>query len=429
MEPSHASAGSISLRGNNMPGRSGSIARRHADTISETQFRAVADCTYDWESWHGSDGRLIWVNPGVERLTGYSVADCHAMTDYPLPLVLPEDRCQIAGILTAARQGSSGNDAEFRILHRDESLKWAAISWQPMSTPQQGHLGFRSSVRDITERRKLREQLRLHAEHLEQLVQERTNRIQQLERHRRKIEKLAVLGQLAAGVAHEINNPLAGLRNAFELIKADLTPQHPHFELLELVDREIERVGSIIHQMYQLYGRAPQTATELDLAKSVRDVVELLNRGARKQGVSLLREPVAPLPSVRLPEGEVKQVLYNLIQNAIQASPAGQTVTIRIAVDQDEIRVTVEDRGPGIPDDVLPRIFDPFFSTKSDEPHGGMGLGLSVSQSLVEALGGRIEVASRVAEGSQFTAVFPICIPTAQEETGDADTARKDSDC
>ena len=78
---------------------------------------------------------------------------------------------------------------------------------------------------------------------------------------------------------------------------------------------------------------------------------------------------------------------------------------------------------------MLPRIFDPFFSTKTDEPHGGMGLGLSVSRSLIEALGGRIEVASRVAQGSQFTAVFPTCIATAQEETGDADTARKDSDC
>jgi hypothetical protein len=129
-----------------------------------------------------------------------------------------------------------------------------------------------------------------------------------------------------------------------------------------------------------------------------------------------------------LPEGEVKQVLYNLIQNAIQASPAGQTVRVRIAADRDEIAVLVEDRGPGIPDDVLPRIFDPFFSTKTDGPHGGMGLGLSVSRSVIEALGGRIEVASHVARGSQFTAVFPTCFEANQDEAGDADTARKDLD-
>lgn len=398
------------------------LQRRQPESLSEAHFRAVADCTYDWESWHGTDGRLIWVNPAVERLTGYSVAECHAMEDYPLALVLPDDRDSIAAILAAAREGSSGNDAEFRILHRDGSTRWAAVSWQPMSMPQQGRHGFRTSVRDTTERRKLRDQLRLYAEHLEQLVQERTLRIQQLERHRRKIEKLAALGQLAAGVAHEINNPLAGLRNAFELIKADLQPQHPHFELLELIDREIERVGSIIHQMYQLYGRAPQRPTEFDPAQAVQEVVELLGRVARNRGVSLRHEAAEELPLARLPEGEVKQVLYNLIQNAIQASPAGETVRIRVAADRDEIAVIVEDRGPGIPDDVLPRIFDPFFSTKTDESHAGMGLGLSVSRSVIEALGGRIEVDSRPARGSTFTAVFPTCAEASQEETGDADT-------
>lgn len=406
-----------------MPAHAACVQHLDPDEISEAQFRAVADCTYDWESWHGTDGRLIWVNPGVERLTGYAVADCHALRDYPLPLVLAEDRQLIGGILAAARDGSSGNDAEFRILHRDGAIKWAAISWQPMSTPQQGQLGFRTSVRDVTERRKLREQLRLHAEHLEQLVQERTTRIQQLERHRRQIEKLAALGQLAAGVAHEINNPLAGLRNAFELIKADLTPQHPHFELLELIDREIERVGSIIHQMYQLYGRAPQTPTQLNLAQAVGEVVNLLHRVARKRGIALQREAADALPLVRLPEGEVKQVLYNLIQNAIQASPQGETVTIRVAADEDEVGVFVEDRGPGIAADVLPRIFDPFFSTKSGEPHAGMGLGLSVSRSVIEALGGRIEVRSHTPRGSTFVAIFPLSSEPAQEPTSDDDTA------
>jgi signal transduction histidine kinase len=109
-----------------------------------------------------------------------------------------------------------------------------------------------------------------------------------------------------------------------------------------------------------------------------------------------------------LPEGEVKQILYNLILNAIQASPAGETVTVQIAGDQDEIAVAVEDQGPGIPADVLPRIFDPFFSTKTDATHVGMGLGLSVSRSVIEALGGRIEVESEPGQGSTFTAVFPV---------------------
>ncbi len=251
---------------------------------SPKRIFAVADCTYDWESWHGTDGRLIWVNPAVERLTGYSVAECHAMgitrwrwSCRTIAARLPPSwppRVRAPAATTRSFASCTGTDRR----------SGPPSPGSPCPCRSEGHLGFRTSVRDTTERRKLRDQLRLHAEHLEQLVQERTARIQQLERHRRKIEKLAALGQLAAGVAHEINNPLAGLRNAFELIKADLTPQHPHFELLELIDREIERVGAIIHQMYQLYGRAPQRATEFDFTQTVREVVELLSRVATKSG-------------------------------------------------------------------------------------------------------------------------------------------------
>ena len=208
---------------------------------------------------------------------------------------------------------------EFSIVHRSGDMRSMAISWQPMYDASGRHLGFRTSIRDVTERKRLRDQLRLHAEHLEQLVQERTARIQHLERHRQQMEKLAALGQLAAGVAHEINNPLAGMRNAFELIKAGISPQHEHYELLVLIDHEIERIASIVHQMYQLYRRYPQPPAPFDLPQAVREVVCLLDRVAKKKQVSLTLLP-AELPAVTLPEGEVKQVLYNLICNAIQAS-------------------------------------------------------------------------------------------------------------
>jgi two-component system sporulation sensor kinase C len=111
---------------------------------------------------------------------------------------------------------------------------------------------------------------------------------------------------------------------------------------------------------------------------------------------------------VILVEGEVKQILYNLVRNAIQAAPPGTEVTVNICRDAREIAVSVEDRGPGIPDTILSRIFDPFFSTKQGDTEGGMGLGLSVSQSLAEAMGGRIEVTSKPGKGSRFSAIFPL---------------------
>jgi PAS domain S-box-containing protein len=375
--------------------------------FGDDRFRAVADYTSDWESWHGPDGRLIWVNPAVERLTGFSVAECLAMRDYPLPLIAEEDRGRIAEVMQSALTRTSGEQVEFRSLHRDGSLRWMSVSWQPMYSAGGTYLGIRTSVRDVTERRKLREELKLHAEHLEQLVQERTARLRKLEKRQRQMEKLAALGQLAAGVAHEINNPLAGMRNAFELIKSSLPPEHEHYDLLELVDREIERISAITHQMYQLYRRSPQRPSPFSLNRCIAEVVLLLEPQAQQRKVRFDWHDRSDSLDVELVEGEVKQVLYNLLRNAVQASPDGGVVEIRAQRVDMEISIAVRDQGNGIPAETMPSIFDPFFTTKYAEPEGGMGLGLSVSRSLIESMGGRIEVFSDEGNGAMFTAIFP----------------------
>jgi two-component system, sporulation sensor kinase C len=386
-----------------------------APAVDDRWFRAVADYTYDWESWHSPEGRLIWVNQAVERTTGYSVGECFGMDDYPLPVVVAEDRERIAAVFAAAPGRTTGENVEFGCRHRDGDVRWMSLAWQPMYAAEGEYLGFRTSIRDVTERRKLRDQLRLHAEHLEQLVQERTEKLGQLERRQRQMEKLAALGQLAAGVAHEINNPLAGMRNAFELIRSTLTPEHEHYDLLELIDREIERISGIVHQMFQLYRRSPQQPTEFDLARIVREVVAVLESSAGRRGVAIRLTEPPQSPRVLLAEGEVKQILYNLVRNALEASSPETTVEVTIDPAEREIAVQVDDRGPGIAPDVLPQIFDPFFSTKQGAEQSGMGLGLSVSRSLIEAMGGRIEVRARGGGGSRFTAVFPLRMEAPQE--------------
>jgi len=383
-------------------------------STNDAFFRVVANYTYDWESWHDPQGKLVWVNDAVERMTGYSVDECLAMTDYPLPIFADNHRPRMQQMLDDAIGGKSHNDLEFEIVTRQRQRRWMAVSWQPMYDDQQKHLGFRTSVRDITDRQALKQQLKLYTEHLEQLVQERTARIAQLEQHRRQMEKLAALGELAAGVAHEVNNPLAGIRNAFVLFRESLTPDHEHYELLELVDKEIERISTIVHHMYQLYRRAPQSPTEFTLEKTLTEVTSMLEPIARRHQVTIdVTSPgrngigsVSQVTVVTLPEGELKQILFNVIRNAIQASSAGQQVSVQVHPDELQVRLQIEDHGTGIPDDVLPHIFEPFFSTKSHVKEG-MGLGLSVTRNLIESLDGTIDVDTVVGQGTTFTITLP----------------------
>ncbi len=151
---------------------------------SEERFRAIADYTCNWENWIGPDGRLLWINPAVERITGYSVEQCLDMPGYPLPLVHEEDRPRVRQALEAALHGESGHDVQFRVRHRNGSIIWIAVSWQPIFSAQGASLGYRSSMRDVTERKQSEEKLkdfaaRLKAANLELRVQKEQLKAQQ----------------------------------------------------------------------------------------------------------------------------------------------------------------------------------------------------------------------------------------------------------
>jgi PAS domain S-box-containing protein len=133
---------------------------------SEEKFRAIADYTYGWENWIGPDGKLTWINPGVSRVSGYSPEECMAMDNFPLPLVYEPDRDRMEKLFQEAVQGSSGNDIEFRISCKDGSIRWTAISWQPIYDEEGINRGHRSSIRDITQRKRVEEDLRRAEEYL-----------------------------------------------------------------------------------------------------------------------------------------------------------------------------------------------------------------------------------------------------------------------
>ena len=231
----------------------------------------------------------------------------------------------------------------------------------------------------------------------------------------REVESLTTMGRMAARVAHEINNPLAGIQNAFLLIKDAVPPEHPHRSYVGAVEREITRIAGVTRQLYETYRPEQNGAHGTSVSALVSDAVALLEQVNRASGVRI-EVNLAGLPAtVRLPEAILRQSLYNLVQNAVEASPPGGVVEVAATVEGGVFILKVSDRGPGIPAEIRERVFEPFFTTKPATVRtGGMGLGLSLVGRSVQALGGHVDIHDRDGGGTEFVVRLPIPAVTAE---------------
>ncbi|RKY66383.1 MAG: hypothetical protein DRP97_08175, partial [Candidatus Latescibacterota bacterium] len=251
------------------------------------------------------------------------------------------------------------------------------------------------------------EQIRRYNEELEELVHERMARIQELERQQVENEKLAAAGRMAARIAHEINNPLAGIKNSFLLIKDAISEDYPYYEYVGRIEKEIDRIARIVRQMFDLYRPDREESREFPVDEAIRDVVALLEASRREYKATLEVDTGDASALVVMPEALLRQILYNVLQNAIEASPPGGVVRIAVALAEDVLTLTISDQGSGIPEEVGHRIFEPFFTTKSGLTTGGLGLGLSVSKNIVESLGGSLDFESAAGQGTVFNITLP----------------------
>ena len=225
--------------------------------------------------------------------------------------------------------------------------------------------------------------------------------------------RLAAVGELAAGVAHEINNPLTSIIGFTRLLLEDLPPDDPMRTDLETIDREAARTRQIVRALLDFARTSDPMLVPTDLNGLVEEAVMLVCTRSVMAKVSLEKD-LSPLPSVMLDTNQIKQVLVNLFNNAVQAMPDGGHLAIATQLTEREengvyremIAIYVRDSGVGIPPENLGRIFDPFFTTK--DVGQGTGLGLSVSYSIIEKHNGRIEVDSVLEEGSTFTVLLPV---------------------
>ncbi|MBC7792413.1 MAG: histidine kinase, partial [Clostridia bacterium] len=236
---------------------------------------------------------------------------------------------------------------------------------------------------------------------------------------RRQRDRLVAIGEMAAGMAHEIRNPLGAIKGAAQCLDPAELPRDA-IEFVDVIIEEVDRLNNVVAQFLEYAKPYRGNPVATDVNKIVAATVRLLGRDAVPVHVTLQQDLAHDLPDVLLDPEQLKQVLINLVQNAVQAMPQGGQVFLSTGAssspaqhsgnaDRDDgvqraVYVRVRETGPGINETDIARIFVPFFTTKPS----GTGLGLAISQRIIENAGGRIEVTSRVGEGTSFTVRVPV---------------------
>lgn len=331
-----------------------------------------------------------FISPRCEEVLGYNIAEAQSMEfggrTHPedLPVLLSVYKDILSGQQTFA-------SLEIRVRHKSGDWRRIRFNFSPLCDERNNIEGVVLSGRDVTDLKRLEEQL-----------------IQ--------AEKLAAMGQMLAGVAHELNNPLTAILGVTELLRERAGSDESVKRQLELTHRQARRAARIVQNLLEFSRPASPQKKHLDVNALVERTLQLHEHSLRRNNIEVDFRPQSDLPGVIGDANQLIQVLLNLVTNAEQAirevRDTGR-LQIRLGCLGSRISITVQDDGVGIRPEALPRIFDPFYTTK--RPGGGTGLGLSICMSIIREHGGNIEAESLPAGGSAFTIHLP-AVPGAPPE-------------
>jgi signal transduction histidine kinase len=264
------------------------------------------------------------------------------------------------------------------------------------------------------EKAELYGQLKEFNEELERRVEERTRELRAAQDQLIQSEKLATIGELAAGVAHEINNPIGVILGFAQVLLKRTDKENDIYRPLSVIEREGVRCKNIVQDLLDFARQSKPTPTRLNVNGVIEAAVSLMEHQSNSDQVTVITDYGSDLPDVVADENQLQQVFFNIILNAYQAMPKGGKLRIESRVQDGEVQVVFADSGPGIAEEDILHVFDPFFTTK--DVGEGTGLGLSVSYGIIRQHGGTIEVQSEEEIGATFTVKLPAVKPARVEE-------------
>jgi PAS domain S-box-containing protein len=370
--------------------------RRAERELRESQeFLEVSTDAGDLGLWvRDSDRGNLWANQRLRSLFGFGQNDLLRFEDV-LARIHPDDQSHVDSTVTRSQTDEKPFETEFRVVNNGEE-RWIVAKGRSVGTTPGRPMRRMGVLTDITDRKAAELETQRHRDELAH------------------VSRVSMMGQLASSLAHELNQPLGAILRNAEAAELFLQGSSPDLEEVRaiLVDirKDDQRAGDVIDRMRGLLKRREFRWSELDLNSLVEDVAGLLRTDveARRVKLTLDLPPAAPL--VRGDRVQLQQVLLNLVLNAMDAMngcEAGmRVVAVRVHAAAEFFEIAVRDTGSSIPEENLKRLFEPFFTTKAN----GMGLGLAISQSIVEAHGGRLRAENNHEAGATFSFTLPMAV-------------------
>ena len=350
-------------------------------------YATVIDSVGDGVIVVGSNGRITLCNPAAEQITGFSQRQAKG-AEFEKLFTL--ETTLIEMLTKTMRTGITISDHENVVVRSTGRVTPVAVTCYPLVEGSGENIGAILTLKDITY-------------------------IRELEAAVRQADRLSTLGTLAAGLAHEVKNPLGGIKGAAQLLEREFDPDSEMLDYTRVVIRETERIDHIIRELLELASPRALRLTPINLHKILGDILLLQKQVVVDRGISFIKQLDPSIPEIMADEELLTRLFLNLICNAIDAldDDGRLTVTSRVLSDyrmtQNErnsrmVAIEVSDDGPGIPQSDLDNIWTPFFTTKS----GGTGLGLTICHKIVAEHRGMIKVESDPGHGTKFTVLLPL---------------------